>query len=106
MCDLATLAALVVAWAFSRRFPEVTASDWAWVFLAALAAHKIVLEVKAALGRVASRSFLQDCLLIIIPTFLAISAYDRQPLDLAFAFLGLLLPLYGGLARIGCFLGG
>jgi phosphatidylglycerol---prolipoprotein diacylglyceryl transferase len=106
MCDLATLAALVVAWAFSRRFPEVSGLGLGLGVLAALAAHKIVLEVKAALGRVASRSFLQDCLLIIIPTFLAISAYDRQPLDLTFAFLGLLLPLYGGLARIGCFLGG
>ncbi len=106
MSDVATMSALVFAWAFSVHFPEVSALGLGLGILGALLAHKVVLEAKAALGRVAARSFLQDCLLIIIPTFLAINVVCRQPLNLTLAFVGLLLPLYGGLARIGCFLGG
>ena len=106
MSDVATMSALVFAWAFSVHFTEVSALGLGLGILGALLAHKVVLEAKAALGRVAARSFLQDCLLIIIPTFLAINVVCRQPLNLTLAFVGLLLPLYGGLARIGCFLGG
>jgi hypothetical protein len=35
-----------------------------------------------------------------------VSVLLRQPMSLTLAFLGTLLPLYGCLARIGCFLGG
>jgi phosphatidylglycerol---prolipoprotein diacylglyceryl transferase len=106
MSDVATLSALAYVWAFSSHFPEVSSLGLALGILGALLAHKVVLEAKVALGRVAARSFLQDCLLIITPTFLTISVVCRQPLPLTFAFIGLLLPLYGGVARIGCFLGG
>jgi phosphatidylglycerol---prolipoprotein diacylglyceryl transferase len=106
MSDLATLSALAYAWAFSLHFPEVSALGLGLGILGALLAHKVVLEAKAALGRVAARSFLQDCLLIIIPTFLLINFVCGQPLDLTLAFVGLLLPLYGGIVRVGCFLGG
>jgi phosphatidylglycerol:prolipoprotein diacylglycerol transferase len=106
MSDVAALSALAYAWAFSSYFPEVSGLGLGLGILGALLAHKVVLEAKAAFGRVAARSFLQDCLLIIIPTFLAISVVCKQPIDLTFGFLGLLLPLYGSLARIGCFLGG
>jgi phosphatidylglycerol:prolipoprotein diacylglycerol transferase len=106
MSDTAALAALAYAWAFSRRFPSVSGLGLALAVLVALLIYKIVLEAKAALGKAAARSFLQDCILIIIPCFLVVSLLFKQPLGLAFAFLGTLLPLYGCLARIGCFLGG
>ena len=106
MCDVATLSALAHAWAFSLHFPEVSALGLGLGILGALLAHKVVLEAKVALGRVAARSFLQDCLLIIIPTFIVINVVCRQPLVLTLAFVGLLLPLYRGIVRIGCFLGG
>ena len=44
--------------------------------------------------------------MVILPCFLVVSFLFKQPLSLTFAFLGTLLPLYGCLARIGCFLGG
>src|SRR5580698_1400943 len=92
-CLMLALSALAYAWAFSSYFPEVSGLGLGLGILGALLAHKVVLEAKAAFGRVAARSFLQDCLLIIIPTFLAISVVCKQPLDLTFGFLGLLLPL-------------
>jgi phosphatidylglycerol:prolipoprotein diacylglycerol transferase len=106
LSDVAALSALAYAWAFSRRFPGVSGLGLGLAVVVALLIYKLVLEAKAALGKVASRSFLQDCLLVIIPCFLVVSLLFKQPLDLALAFLGTLLPLYGCLARIGCFLGG
>jgi phosphatidylglycerol:prolipoprotein diacylglycerol transferase len=106
MSDAAALAALAYAWAFSRRFPSVSGLGLGIAILVALLIYKIVLEVKAALGKAAARSFLQDCLLVIIPCFLVVSLLFKQPLGLAFPFIGTLLPLYGCLARVGCFLGG
>jgi phosphatidylglycerol:prolipoprotein diacylglycerol transferase len=106
MSDAAALSALAYAWAFSRRFPTVSGLGLAVAVLAALLVYKIVLEAKEALGKAAARSFLQDCLLFIIPCFLIVSLLFKQPLSLAFAFFGTLMPLYGCLARLGCFLGG
>jgi phosphatidylglycerol:prolipoprotein diacylglycerol transferase len=106
MSDAAALSALAYAWAFSRRFPLVSGLGLGLAILVALLIYKVVLEAKAALGKVAARSFLQDCLLVIIPSFLVVSLLFKQPLTLTLAFLGTLLPLYGCLARIGCFLGG
>ncbi len=106
MSDAATLAALVYAWVFSRRFPNVSGLGLAVATVMALVVYKLVLEMKKALGKAAARSFLQDCILVIIPSFLAVSLLYKQPLNLAFAFIGTLIPLYGCLARIGCFLGG
>ena len=104
MSDAAALSAVAYAWAFSKRFPSVSGVGLGLAVLIALVAYKVVLEVKAALGKAAARSFLQDCLVVIIPSFLVVSLLFKQPLNLA--FLGTLMPLYGCLARIGCFLGG
>lgn len=106
MSDLAGLSAFAYAWAFSRRFLAVSGIGLIVAILAALLVYKLVLEAKAALGKPAARSFLQDCLVIIIPCFLLVSVLFKQPMSLTLAFLGTLLPLYGCLARIGCFLGG
>ncbi len=106
MSDVAALSALGYAWAFSKRFPSVSGVGLGLAVLIALMVHKLVLEVKAAAGKSAARSFLQDCLQVILPCFLVVSFLFKQPLNLTFAFLGTLLPLYGCLTRIGCFLGG
>lgn len=106
MSDVAALSALAYAWVFSKRFPSVSSVGLGLALLITLLVYKLVLEIKAALGKPAARSFLQDCLLVILPCFLFVSFLFKQPLSLTFAFLGTLLPLYGCLARIGCFLGG
>jgi hypothetical protein len=106
MSDAAALSALAYAWAFSKRFPGVSGLGLELAILVALLIYKIGLEAKTALGKAAARSFLQDCLLIIIPCFLVVSLLFKQPLSLALAFIGTLLPLYGCLARVGCFVGG
>jgi phosphatidylglycerol:prolipoprotein diacylglycerol transferase len=106
MSDLATLCALVYAWAFCQHFPNVSAIGLVTAILFGLLVHKLVLETKAAIGIVAARSFLQDCLLVIMPTFVVASICFGQPMHLMFAFLGTLLPLFGGIVRVGCFLGG
>ena len=62
MSDAAALSALAYAWAFSKRFPSVSGVGLGLAVLIALMVYKLVLEVKAALGKPAARSFLQDCL--------------------------------------------
>jgi phosphatidylglycerol:prolipoprotein diacylglycerol transferase len=106
MSDAAAFSALLYVWAFSRRFPSVSGLGLGLAVLISLLVYKLVLEVKAALGKAAARSFLQDCLLVILPSFLTVSFLFKQPMNLTFAFLGTLMPLYGCLARVGCFLGG
>jgi hypothetical protein len=95
MSDAAAVSALLYAWAFARRFPRVSAVALGSAVLVALLVYKIVLEIKAALGKTAARSFLQDCVMIIIPCFMSVCRLLGQPLDLTLAFLGTLLPLYG-----------
>jgi phosphatidylglycerol:prolipoprotein diacylglycerol transferase len=63
-------------------------------------------QVRVSLPKSAARSFLHDCLLVIIPSFIAVSILFNQPMNLAFAFIGTLRPLCGCFARLGCFLGG
>jgi len=106
MSDAAAASALFYAWLFARHFPQVSGATLGAAVLMALLFYKIVLEVKAALGRTAARSFLQDCVTVIIPCFLLVCRLVKQPLNLALGFLGTLMPLYGCLARVGCFLGG
>jgi phosphatidylglycerol---prolipoprotein diacylglyceryl transferase len=106
LSDAAVVAVIAFAWAFSTRFPQVSCLGLCAGVLSALLAHKAVREAKAALGLIAARSFLQDCLLVIIPTFIAVNLALGQPLSLVAAFFGLMMPLYGGIVRIGCFLGG
>ncbi len=106
MSDLAVAATLIYAWAFSRRFPNASGLGLGVAVVAALLIYKFVLEIKAIFRKTVARSFLQDCLTIIIPCFVAVSLIFKQPLSLALAFLGTLMPLYGCLARVGCFLGG
>jgi phosphatidylglycerol---prolipoprotein diacylglyceryl transferase len=104
--DVAMAAALIYAWVFSNRFPNVSGLGLGVAVLAALLMYKLVLEIKAIFHKRATRSFLQDCLMIILPCFLVVSLIFRQPISLALAFLGTLIPLYGCVARIACFLGG
>jgi phosphatidylglycerol---prolipoprotein diacylglyceryl transferase len=106
MSDVAMAAALIYACAFSHHFRNVSGLGLGVAVLAALLIYKVVLEIKAIFCKAVARSFLQDCLTIIIPCFVTVSLVLRQPLSLALAFLGTLMPLYGCLARIGCFLGG
>ena len=106
MSDLATVLALAYAFVFSVHFPSISPVGLIVAIVSALLVYKLVLELKTAFGKSAARSFLQDCLLVIIPSFLIVSLLFKQPMNLILAFLGTLLPLYGCIARIGCFLGG
>jgi hypothetical protein len=55
MCDVAASLAFVYAWAFSRRFPNVSGAVLALAILIALLIYKFVLEVKAAQRTLRSR---------------------------------------------------
>lgn len=106
MTDFACLLSLLYAWAFTRHFPAISGLYLAVALLSSLLVYKIVREVKAAIGTTAARSFLQDCLLVVIPSFLIVSILCKQPVNLALAYMGTVMPLYGCLTRVGCFLSG
>jgi hypothetical protein len=68
MCDLATVLAFGYALVFSAHFPSASPVGIFAAIVIALLAYKLVRELKAAFGKISARSFLQDCLLIIIPS--------------------------------------
>lgn len=106
MSDIATVSAIIFTWIFARQFPALSGVDLTIVLLASLITYKLMREIKAKLHLGGARSFLQDCLTIIIPTYLLTSFLLGQPMNLVLALLAGLMALSGGLHRIGCFLGG
>jgi phosphatidylglycerol:prolipoprotein diacylglycerol transferase len=106
LSDIALVACGLYAVVFARHFPGTSALALGAAVLASLIIYKLVLELRARYGGLASRSFLRDGLTVIAPGFLLTTHLLQQPLVAACAFLGMLLPLYGCFARIGCFLGG
>lgn len=106
MSDVAVICCIAYEVAFSKRFPEVSAPAIIVSTITSLAVYRIVLEVRFAFTGVATRSFLQDTLIYIIPVFLLAGSMLCQSLTQMCALVGTICPLYGGLARIGCFLGG
>lgn len=104
--DLAALAALIVSVAVLRRFPWIAAMQFSLVFVGMIAYYRAALAAKARWFAMPSRSFLQDSIFILFPVYALVVWTLHYPLALAFDVVGVLLPLYLAVIRIGCFLGG
>jgi phosphatidylglycerol:prolipoprotein diacylglycerol transferase len=107
MADLAIVAELTLALAWSRYARGFAFWRFVLAFVAMQATyHGVYLPLKLRLTGERARSFLQDTVLVILPSFVAVSWLLGLPLAAVFDLAGLALPLGLGLMRIGCFLGG
>ncbi|GAB3955218.1 hypothetical protein GCM10028805_42120 [Spirosoma harenae] len=107
LTDLGRLVSLGIAFWYlhdSSSFPFYT---FLGVFGAVFVIYKVVRDrVKVWFGT-ASRSFLQDTVLIILPTYYAIIRWVvRADLAEAFDLVALIVPFYLFFSRLGCFVSG
>jgi prolipoprotein diacylglyceryltransferase len=106
MFDLAMIAGLAVGYLFSVRFGGIGFARWCAVFAVEVALYAGYLAFKRRALGIASRSFLQDTLFFLMPTYLAVSLVVGHPIGAALDVVGLMFPLVLGTIRLGCFLGG
>lgn len=104
--DLAAVVSLAISWFYCQKFPAFP--FWVFVaeFVAMTAFYKGYLWVKAKAFGVRSRSFLQDTILFLLPVYAGLNWLLGYPLAEAMDLTGLMFPVYAGIVRIGCFLGG
>ncbi len=104
--DLAALASWALAVTLCGHFRVLPFWVFLLEFFVMVAAYRVFLLFKARVLGIRSRSFLQDTLLFLIPAFALLNHLLGYPLALAFDLFGATLPLFAGMIRIGCFLGG
>jgi phosphatidylglycerol---prolipoprotein diacylglyceryl transferase len=104
--DLAMIAGLGVGIAYAAFAGGITVAGWVAVFaIEACLYHAYVAFKRRVLG-IASRSFLQDTLFFLLPTYVLVSLAVGHSLTAALDVLGLMFPIVLSLVRVGCFLGG
>jgi isopentenyl-diphosphate delta-isomerase len=101
----AVIVALSLFWA--ARHPDVRpAAAFAMAYILAQASYFGVRRLREGLGKSASRSFLQDTLLLFLPLNVLYARALGLPLQDTLEAIGLALPIGMIFIRIGCFLGG
>jgi phosphatidylglycerol:prolipoprotein diacylglycerol transferase len=104
--DCALLGTFLTVFVLTRRFEGVSFLSWVGVFSFVLVSYAVFLKFKRSVLKMPSRSFLQDSVLFLLPLYVLISLSVGYPLRLALDILGVVFPVYGGIVRVGCFLGG
>src|SRR5207247_5120259 len=88
------------------RTPGARLGSLVIVFAGFLAGYPMFLRAKRAVTGAASRSYLQDTLLFVLPYFALAARAASLPVAATIDLLGMVFPLYLAFTRIGCFLGG
>ncbi|WP_245676865.1 prolipoprotein diacylglyceryl transferase family protein [Oligoflexus tunisiensis] len=102
--DMATCAMIIFIAVQDRiaiTFPTTLAA-----ILVAIASHRIYLRFKARITGSASRSLLQDTVLVVLPSYVMAHLLLGNSVSDALDVAAFFFPLYFGIVRIGCFLGG
>lgn len=105
LSDIGLASLLVLSYRLSLRFAQPGLKLGA-IMLTLMFLYEIFVKVRSRLLGIRSRSYLQDLLIFILPTFYLLVAIFHVNKACAFDLLGLSLPLYVGFCRVGCFLGG
>jgi len=106
MLDLSMLLGFGVGLVFSVVRPGMTVVGWVIVFLIELLVYQGYLLLKERLFGIASRSFLQDTIFFLLPSYTLSSLLVGHDLSAAADAVGLMFPVVLGTTRLGCFLGG
>lgn len=104
--DAAAVGALAVSYSVIARFPGIAFSHFLLLFAVMTAYYRLALALKARWLGMPSRSFLQDTTVILLPMYVLLAYLSGFPMTLALDVVGVLLPAYVALVRVGCFLGG
>ena len=100
---------LVAVFALIRRDGEISFTGFVAVFVAMLVLYRCLLSSGSGSPRLAFLSAAPFCRTrcsSCCHSYALVSIAAGYPLKLAFDLAGVVLPIYGGIVRIGCFLGG
>ena len=107
LLDIGTIAVFLFAYLFTYLFEGVVFYKFILIFLFVyLIYEKVFLKLKLWFLHTQVRSYLQDGLVFLFPSYLFGSWAMGMSLAASADLLGLMLPLLFGFVRIGCFLGG
>jgi phosphatidylglycerol---prolipoprotein diacylglyceryl transferase len=104
--DLGIVATLICYFAFSEHCNKINFLSTSLAYIAAHFAYRAYLVFKARVFGIQSRSFIQDSICLFLPAYGLINFLLGNDLASAFDLLGVTTPLYVGILRVGCFLGG
>lgn len=104
--DLGIAAMIALSAWFAARTEDLSFGRFVVAFAIMQAGYLGVRTLRRRLVGIASRSFLQDALLFILPMYLGASALLGNGLVSSLDLAGLELPLGVAFIRVGCFLGG
>jgi phosphatidylglycerol:prolipoprotein diacylglycerol transferase len=104
--DAATVASLSAAFVLTRRSHAIPFFGFVAIYAAVLVLYRGFIWFKARMLGIPSRSFLQDSVLFLLPVYALGVWLAGYPIAAAFDLAGVVMPIFGGFARIGCFLGG
>lgn len=104
--DAASVVSLSAAFMLARRGNEIPFLGFAVIYAVVLVLYRGFIWFKARVLGIPSRSFLQDSVLFLLPAYAAGVLLAGYPLAVAFDLVAAIMPIFGGFARIGCFLGG
>lgn len=103
--DIGAASILVLSCYLSRSLGESGIRLLA-LMLVLMATYEVFVLLRSRIMGLRARSYLQDLIVFIIPTFYVLVLVFGVNKAAAFDLLGVSLPLYVGFCRIGCFLGG
>lgn len=105
--DIGMVAVCLLAYIFAAVFGGLVLSKFLLLFaLVYFCYEQGFLKFKLRILKTQSRSYLQDGLMFFFPAFLFGAWAMGMSVPASADFLGLMLPLWCGFVRIGCFLGG
>lgn len=107
MSDLAVVGTIALAFGYRALVPSFSLLGFALAFAATQVVYQgLFLQVKKWVIGERARSFVQDSVLVVLPTYLGLSVAVGIPLAVAADFAAMALPLVLSLMRIGCFTSG
>jgi hypothetical protein len=101
--DCALISVIAASSLLLTHIEGVSFLSFIGVFVLLTVLYYLYMMFKRRILNIQSRSFLQDTVLFILPIYILISYILGWTLELSLDLIGVCLPLYGGIIRIGCF---
>jgi phosphatidylglycerol:prolipoprotein diacylglycerol transferase len=104
--DVGTVAILAFSVWYASRTPGLAVASFFVAFASMHLAYAVARLVKSRVFGISARSFLQDAVLVVLPTFALASRAAGNDVRASLDLAGLDLALGAACIRVGCFLGG
>lgn len=104
--DLSIVLSVLFSGVFSLVFGEINGFKIGTIVALQFLNYEFYLKLKGKIFGLRSRTFFQDTILYLFPTYILGVLLFKEPMLPALDYLGFELAIIIGVARIGCFLGG